>query len=157
MLKEFVKFGQNCAWPYVWVAHFNSVSHTQKLPNKISTKYSYLDFFLLSLFAGNLCFGLCTLTFLIICHTPNDVTSTFAVCHIIAIRNADTISCPECNSSYETYTSIEGRQKKKRLCVFSLIKSVTIISDTQILSYRFNLCVATCVSIKYLFFAWLYM
>lgn len=33
--------------------------------------------------------------------------------------------------------------KKKRLCVSPVIKSVTIISDTQILSYRFNLCVVT--------------
>lgn len=34
-------------------------------------------------------------------------------------------------------------KKKKRLCVSPVIKSVTIISDTQILSYRFNLCVVT--------------
>lgn len=34
-------------------------------------------------------------------------------------------------------------KKRKRLCVSPVIKSVTIISDTQILSYRFNLCVVT--------------
>lgn len=89
-----------------------SVTCQTKSPQNIS----YLDFSFLSLFAGNLCFGLCTLAFPIICHTPNDVTPTFAVCHIIAIQNADTISCPGCNSSYETYTSIEGRQKKKIVC-----------------------------------------
>ena len=83
--------------------------------------------------------------FVIICHTPNDVTLTFAVCYIIAIQKADSISGPGCHLSSETHTSNKGR---KEVWVF-LIKGVTKISDTDICYYPSSHCAFTNVRIKF--------
>lgn len=93
-----------------------SVTYTETAKqnlHKISAIWIFL-FFLYSRVTYVLAYALWRFRSFVI--PPNDVTPTFAVCHIIAIQNADTISCPGCNSSYETYTSIEGRQKKKIVC-----------------------------------------